>query len=46
MDEKMKLKIEVVINKLLYKKNIIEKDIYEGTARKLDKLIFSKNKEN
>lgn len=40
MDEKMKLKIEVVINKLLYKKDIIEKDVYEEVDAKLDKLIF------
>ena len=45
MSEKyIKLKIETVINKILYKKNIIDKNIYEKTALKLDKLIFEESK--
>lgn len=45
MDEKyIKLKIEAVVNKLLYSKNIIEKNLYEETSKKLDKLLFEENK--
>ena len=38
------LKIEAVVNKLLYNKNIIEKNLYEETSKKLDKLLFEENK--
>lgn len=46
MNEKyIKLKIEYIINKILYEKNIIEKDMYNYTAKKLDKLLYEqKNK--
>ena len=45
MNEKyLKLKIEAVVNKILYKKNVIDKNIFEKTSLKLDKLIFEKNK--
>lgn len=45
MNEKyLKLKIETVINKILYKKNIIEKDLYEETLKKIDKIIFEEKK--
>lgn len=41
MEEKyMKLKIEFVINKILYQKGIIPKDMYEKTAQKIDKLLL------
>ena len=40
----IKLKIEAVVNKLLYSKNIIEKNIYEETSKKLDRLLFEENK--
>lgn len=40
----IKLKIEAVVNKLLYNKNIIEKNLYEETSKKLDKLLFEENK--
>ena len=40
----IKLQIESVVNKLLYRKNIIEKKLYEETSKKLDKLIFEENK--
>ena len=43
MNEKyIKLKIEYIINKILYEKNIIEKDMYNYTAKKLDKLLYEK----
>lgn len=42
----IKLQIETVINKLLYKKNIIDKILYEDTSRKLDRLLFEENKKN
>ena len=45
MNEKyLKLKIESVVNKILYEKNIIDKNVFEKTSTKLDKLIFEKNK--
>lgn len=40
----IKLQIESVVNKLLYKKKVIEKNLYEQTAAKLDKLLFEENK--
>ncbi len=40
----IKLRIEAVVNKLLYNKNIIEKNLYEETSKKLDKLLFEENK--
>ena len=45
-DRYIKLKIELVVNKLLYKKNIINKNLYEQTSKKIDKLLFEKNKNN
>ena len=45
MNEKyLKLKIESVVNKILYEKNIIDKNVFEKTSTKLDKLMFEKNK--
>ncbi len=45
MNEKyLKLKIEVVVNKILYKKNIINKNIFEKTSLKLDKLMLEEDK--
>ena len=47
MDEiYIKLKIEAVVNKLLYKKNVIKKNVYEETSKKLDKLLFEEEKNN
>lgn len=43
MDKKLKLKIEVVINKLLFQKNIINKDMYEKSSAKLDELMYKEN---
>lgn len=45
-DRLVKLKIEVVVNKLLFEKNIIEKSLYEETLRKLDRLMFEEQKNN
>ena len=45
MEERiLKLKLEVSINKILYNKNIISKNLYEETNRKLNKIIFIENK--
>ena len=45
MNEKyLKLKKKTVINKILYKKNIIDKNVFEKTSTKLDKLMFEGNK--
>lgn len=44
MNEKyLKLKIESVVNKILYEKNIIDKNVFEKTSAKLDKLMFEGN---
>ncbi len=43
-DRYIKLKIESVVNKLLYEKNIIDKNLYEQVSAKIDKLIFNQNK--
>ena len=47
MEEKyIKLKIEAVINKILYKKKIIDENLFENTSKKIDKLIWKeKNKD-
>lgn len=45
MQEKyFNLKIEFAVNKILYNKNLIDKNIFDKTVRKLNKLIFEKNK--
>ncbi len=45
MNEKyFKLKIESIINKTLYDKNVIDKDIYEKMSLKLEKLLFEAKK--
>ena len=45
MNEKyLRLKIEAVVNKILYKKNIIDKNVFEKNTIKLDKLLFEENK--
>ena len=39
------LKIEVIVNKLLYKKNIIDQSQYQNALKQIDKKIFEeKNK--
>ena len=43
-DRYIKLKIELIVNKLLYNKNIINKNLYEQTSKKIDKLLFEENK--
>lgn len=40
----IKLQIELVVNQLLYRKNIIEKDLYEKIERKIDQLLWEENK--
>lgn len=40
----IRLKIEAVVNKLLYNKNVIEKNTYEETSKKLDELLFEEDK--
>lgn len=45
MNEKyLKLKIEYVVNKLLYQKNVIDKNLFQKTSKKLERLIFEENK--
>ena len=39
----LKLKLEVSINKILYKKNIIDKRIYEEASKQIDKQLFKNN---
>ena len=38
------LKIEIVINKILYAKNVINKEKYNQVTKKLDKLLFDECK--
>lgn len=45
MKEKyMKLKIELVVNKILYRKNIIDKELFENASRKIESLIWEETK--
>lgn len=45
MNERViQLNIESVVNKLLYKRNIIEKELYEETSKKIDRLLFEQTK--
>ena len=45
MNEKyLKLKIEYVVNKLLYQKNVIDKNLFQKTSKKLERLIFEEKK--
>ena len=38
------LKIEVIVNKLLYKKNIIDQFQYQYALKQIEKMIFEENK--
>ena len=40
------LKIEEVVNKLLYAHNVISKRKYERTAKRINKLLFEESKKN
>lgn len=40
----MMLKIEVVINRILYVENVIDKRKYERTSKRLDKLLLEASK--
>ena len=39
------LQIESVVNQLLYQKNSIEKNVFEATRNKLDKLLLEERAE-
>ena len=43
-DRCIKLKIEFVVNKILYSKNVIDKNLYEKISKKIDKLLFEETK--
>ena len=43
-DRYIKLKIEYIINKLLYEKYVIDKNLYEQASKKIDRLLFEENK--
>ena len=43
-DRYIKLKIEYVVNNLLYEKDVIDKNLYEHVLKKIDKLLFEENK--
>ena len=43
-DRYIKLKIEYVVNNLLYEKDVIDKNLYEQVSKKIDKLLFEENK--
>ncbi len=38
------IKIEFIVNKILYKKKIIDKSMYDKVANKLNKLLYKKHK--
>lgn len=40
----VKLQMQAIVNKLLYEKDIIERELYEQTSKKIDKLLFEENK--
>ncbi len=42
-DNYVKLLIELTINKIFYKKNIINKDMYEKTDLKIEELLRKNN---
>ena len=41
-DIHIKLKLESAVNKILFNKNLIDKNLYEETSKKIDKLLFKK----
>ncbi len=43
-DKYIKLKIQAIINKALYKKNEISKISYEQISKQIDKLLFEEIK--
>lgn len=43
-DRYIMLKIEMVVNRILYKKAIIDKQEYEQTEKMIDKLLFKESK--
>ena len=45
-DRYIMLKIESVINKILYVENAIDEKKYKITAKKLDKLLYEERKKN
>lgn len=42
----MKLKFEVVINRMLYVDGVISERKYKRVSKKLDKLLFEESKKN
>lgn len=38
------IEIEFIVNKILYKKKIIDKSIYDKVENKLNKLLYKKHK--
>lgn len=43
-DRYMMLKIEAVVNKILYVEKVIDKRQYERVSKRLDKLLFEESK--
>ena len=43
-DRYVMLKIEVLINKILYQENLIDREKYDKAAIKLDKLLLEETK--
>ena len=42
----MKLKLERVINRILYMEGVIDEKKYKRVSKKLDKLLFDEHKKN
>ena len=45
-EEYIKWQIESVVNKLLYQKGVVEKEMYEQVDDKIDTLLFQEKKKN
>ncbi len=41
-----KLKVEELINKMLFEENIIDKRKYDKVAKKIEELLFEESKKN
>lgn len=45
-DRYIKLKIEIVINRILYVEGVIDEKKYKRVSEKIEKLLFQENKKN
>ena len=45
-DKYVKLKIETVVNKILYEEGVINEKMYKHILKKLDKKLYEESKKN